>query len=393
MNNNTSAIPPPIFSLERRNADRWQQLQTKFHYLNFSLLSLPSPAPNKTIQFRCTGGCGGLGDRVRGLIMAYLFALLSNRKLVVDMRWPCAFTNYFQPNFYKWVPTLDFKFKGSSLYIRAIDNDNKLMIELNSTSFIDKWSKYDDIQIATNMDFIGAIFSNPHLRKHPIVRMFLQNMSPDEANIQTLFPLLFEILLRPTNHIVRVVDELLANKSSERLLCTHLRIGRNPSNPADHPFEYRFAITNKVIEFISQNKLLDKNPSISLFVSSDSANATEQVMHHFLNRSFSVPGPILQIDHPVTGVDCHAGFTKVVADFYLLGECETVILTNSGFSSFANRRRKNPYQGLYKYDPNENKVEQCLDLRTSQGWEPARSISTKLYCPVRKSNNEIKEIL
>jgi len=392
MNNNTSAIPPPIFSLERRNADRWQQLQTKFHYLNFSLLSLPSPAPNKTIQFRCTGGCGGLGDRVRGLIMAYLFALLSNRKLVVDMRWPCAFTNYFQPNFYKWVPNLDFKFKGSSLSIRAIDNDNKLMIELNSTSFIDKWSKYDDIQIATNMDFIGAIFSNPHLRKHPIVRMFLQNMSPDEANIQTLFPLLFEILLRPTNHIVRVVDELLANKSSERLLCTHLRIGRNPSNPRDHAFNDRDNLTKKVIDFISQNKLLDKSSSTSLFISSDSTDATKQMMHHFVNRSFSVPGPVLQIDLPADGVDCSAGFTKVVADFYLLSECETIILISSGFSAFANRRRKDPYQGLYKYNPKKNQFERCLDLRTPRGWEPARSISTKLYCPVARDNNTTEEI-
>jgi hypothetical protein len=390
--NNTSQSTSFIFSIERRNADRWQRLQTKFHYLNFSLLSLPSPIPNKTIKFQCTSICGGLGDRVRGLIMAYLFALLSNRRLVVDMRWPCDFTDYFQPNFYKWVPSLNVAFQGSWLYIRAIDVNDHLMNEIKSTSFVDTWSKYDNIQIATNMDFINAVFENPHLRENRIVRMLLQNMSPDEANIQTLFPLLYESLLRPTNRIVRVLDELLANRSSERLLCTHLRIGRNPSNPRDHAFNDRDNLTKKVIDFISQNKLLDKSSSTSLFISSDSTDATKQMMHHFVNRSFSVPGPVLQIDLPADGVDCSAGFTKVVADFYLLSECETIILISSGFSAFANRRRKDPYQGLYKYNPKKNQFERCLDLRTSRGWEPARSISTNLYCPVARDNNTTEEI-
>jgi hypothetical protein len=266
------------------------------------------------------------------------------------------------------------------------------MNQIKSTSFVDTWSKYDNIQISTNMDFISAVFKNPHLRVNPIVRMFLQNMSIDEANIQTLFPLLYEMLLRPTGRIVRVLDGLLANRPSERLICTHLRIGRNPSNPRDSAFDYSEDITKKIIDFISKNKFLDNSPSISLFISSDSTGATEQMTHHFFNRSFFVPGPVLQIDLPADGIDCNAGFIKVVADFYLLSECETVILANSGFSAFANRRRKDPYQNLYKYNPKNNQIERCLDLRTPRGWEPARSVFTKLFCPVSRVNNTIEEI-
>jgi hypothetical protein len=391
--NNRSQSKSFIFSIERRNIDRWQKLQEKFHYVNFSLLFTPSSISNKTIKFQCTSICGGLGDRLRGLIMAYLFALLSNRRLVVDMHWPCNFADYFQPNFYKWVSSSDVNLKGSWLHIQAIDVNEHLKNEFRSTPFVDAWSRYDNVEISTNMDFISLVFENPHLRTNPIVRMFLQKMTPDEANIQTLFPLFYEILLRPTDRIVHVLDELLAKRPSGKLIGTHLRIGRNPSNPLDSAFGWSENITKKVIDFISEKGLLDKNPSISLFVSSDSSGAIEQMTHHFLSRSFFVPGPVLQIDLPAYGVDCNAGFTKVVADFYLLSECETVILTNSGFSAFANRRRIDPYHNLYKYNAKVNQIERCLDLRTPQGWEPARSVPTKLFCPVIRGNNTIDEIL
>lgn len=375
------------FSLEDRNNARWKELENRFHKINFSLLVNPSLNDSKTIKYQCTSVCGGLGDRLRGLIMSYFFSLLLNRQLVIDMNWPCKFDNYFEYNKYKWISSSNYTFNGSWFYISAIDHNKILVNELEKTFFIDKWSKYDNIQISTNMDFLSILFSNIYLKSNPIIKMFVDNMSEGEANIQTLFPLFFEILLKPKEEIRNLIDQLMINRSNEELICTHLRIGKNPSNPRDHQFDYSSKITKEFIHFISKNQFLEKSSSRSLFISSDSINSIQQIENSFPNRSFSIPGPILQIDLPADGIDCNQGFIKVVSDFYLLSECQIIILTNSGFSAFANRRRQDPYLNLYKYNSKQNIIQRCLDLRSPQGWEPPQSASRKLYCPVINTIN------
>ena len=383
---------PSNYSLEDPINQRWKQLKNQYRFMNLSLLTNPTLQPGKTITFDCVSICGGLGDRIRGLIMCYFLSILSNRQLIVNMERPCSFSNYFQPNKYQWIRSSEYRYEGSVHRIRAIDHNDEWVNELKNTPFLEKWSDRNHIRIEINLDFIGEIFSNKHYQSHPIIAMFLKEMSENEANYQTLFTLFYEILLRPTDRIIHVIDNLLINRSREHLICTHLRIGENPSNPRDHPFEYRHQIAQTIQDFLSKNKFLERNFLWSLFVSSDSAQVTTQILERFPNRSFSVPGPILQIDLP-TSVNCDEGFIKVVADFYLLSECQTMILTNSGFSAYANRRRLNPYKNLYKYNQKQNRVQKCLDLRSPQGWEPGHSIKIKLFCPVQTDNYTLEDIL
>lgn len=385
-------IFPPKYSLEDRNNQRWKQLENQYRFINLSLLTNPILQPGKTITYECVFICGGLGDRIRGIIMCYFLSILSNRQLIVNMERPCSFSNYIQPNKYQWIRGSNYRYNGSVHRIRVIDDNPNWVYELKSTPFLDRWSKVDHVHIEINVDFIGEIFANKNLQSHPIIAMFLKEMSESEANYQTLFSLFYEILFRPTERIVRVVDNLLINRSPEHLICTHLRIGENPSNPRDHPFEYRHQIAQTIQDFLSTNKFLERNPLWSLFVSSDSAEVTTQILERFSNRSFSIPGPILQIDLPVK-VDCNEGYIKVVADFYLLSECSIVVLTNSGFSAYANRRRFNPYANLYKYNQKQNRVQKCLDLRSPKKWEPGHSNRIKLFCPVQTDNYTLEDIL
>ena len=380
------------FSLEERNEQRWKELENRYRFVNLSLLTNPSLLEGKTITYECISICGGLGDRLRGIIMSYFLSLLLKRQLIIDMERPCPFTNYFQPNKYRWIRANDYVEKGSVHRIRSIDQNLQLANQLKTAPFIDTWSNYDHIQLRINIDFLEEIFSNPHLRSDPIIKMFLNEMSVGEANYQTLFGLFYEILFKPTKKIVHIIDHLLINRSIEDLICTHLRIGENPSNPRDHPFEYRHQITNTIIQYLSKYEFLEKNCQSSLFISSDSLNSTNEILEAFPGKSFSISGPILQIDLP-TDVHCDDGFTKVVADFNLLSECSTVILTNSGFSAYANRRRFNPYQNLYKFNQKQNRVDKCLDLRSPKGWEPSHSIKIKLFCPIQTDNYTLEDIL
>lgn len=371
---------------------RWKHLQNKFQFIDFERLTNAQARLNRTFTFQCLSVCGGLGDRIRGLLMAYLFALLSNRQLVIDMTSPSSFDRYFQPNIYEWIPISKITLEGNKLHLHAIDHNKHLVEQLNSTDFIQTWSSYEHIVLATNMDLLFPIFSNPHLQTHPVIKMFTKQMSIGEANIQTLFSILFEALLKPTDEVVRKLDDLLADKIQKDLVCIHLRIGKNPSNPRDSDLGYSANITKQITDFILGKNLLPVTSTRVLFVSSDSINGIEQISQSFPNRSFSVPGPILQIDLPASNVNYDDGFMKVVLDFYLFGECHTSILTNSGFSAFANRRRINPYQNLYKYNTQSSRFEQCMNLQSEKGWEIERSMFTKLFCPIMSSNKTIIDI-
>ncbi|CAF4163026.1 unnamed protein product, partial [Rotaria magnacalcarata] len=72
------------------------------------------------------------------------------------------------------------------------------------------------------------------------------------------------------------------------------------------------------------------------------------------NQSISIPGPIIHIDRlsSLYSYDERCtGFLKVISDFYVLGECDTLIMARSGFSEWASRRRYliDQFNQLYLY--------------------------------------------
>ena len=131
--------------------------------------------------------------------------------------------------------------------------------------------------------------------------------------------------------------------------------------------------------------------SSRLFITSDSAVAIANLTDRFRNRTLTVPGPILHIDRPAAGVNRVEGITKVIGDFYALGECHTSILTHSGYSALANRRRLEPYDNLYKYDSSKKRIEHCDDVYESKDRYPPSSDIHSRYCRVF-SNDSTRDI-
>lgn len=372
--------------IANRNKERWSQLQKKFNAINFNLLINSRDKwnrKNKTLIYKCESYCGGLGDRLRGIVTSFLLALVSDRQFLIDMRYPCDITNFLQPNLYDW--TMDYNKTTrnySSRKIVAIDTNDQIVAEIHDKPFVSNWSQYNDIEIFTNMDFVTAVFSNPWLQHNRILRMFLKVMRTGQANINTLFPLLFEILFKPSKSVSKIIDSALTALSQKQtsLLCLHIRVGQNPTNPNDAAFDDRETIAKDMIEYIDDSALL-RWENLTVMVASDSKKAASQILRHFTRRSFTIPGPILHIDRPAKHVDHCEGFFKVVVDFYVLGECHTSFLTNSRFSAFANRRRKTPYKNLYKYDSTGKRVKKCRDILATFKWEPPESINATVYCP------------
>jgi hypothetical protein len=175
-------------------------------------------------------------------------------------------------------------------------------------------------------------------------------MPISHATMQNLFALLFELLFILSDAVRQRVDFVLSASHLRHLICLHIRLGKNPTNPLDHAFTARKNTTKAMLNF-TDNYLMNKSTPAIVFVTSDSAQDISNVLHHYPNSSMMIVGPILHVDRfdRKSSTICD-GFIKAIADFYFLGECQTSLLSKSGFSSWANRRREKPNEELYFYN-------------------------------------------
>jgi hypothetical protein len=247
------------------------------------------------------------------------------------------------------------KSNRSQLHIETTRNSQLARIiyeNISRTNFINQWSHYDDIYLTTNSDYITPAFTNEHIQN--LVRLL--NISSNESSQARLFPLLYELLFRPTNQVMNLVDHLLIKLDEDKsfhkqLVCLHIRIGKNPTMIYDKMLPHRDTIVDDILQFVDQNLTIHKQSFI--FVTSDSVQINEHILNKYgTSQSASIPGPIIHIDRSSSSSNeqCQ-GFLKVISDFYVLGECDILIMARSGFSEWASRRRylKNQFNQLYLY--------------------------------------------
>ena len=337
----------------------------------------------KTLTYACKSFCGGFGDRMRGIMTSYVLALITERHFMIDMTHPIDIIEFLRPNLYNWTfvkPKLNTS--RSSISVSAIDSHVAFISNMQTRAFSQTWAKYDDITLLTNLDLVNDILRNPTVQNTSIVQMFVKLMPRVQLNMHSLFALLFDALFSPTPRIVSALQPILEPiHSGCTMLCLHIRIGSNPSNPLDQTFKDIGSAVNDTAAFLGQSKWMD-NPMSRLFVTSDSALAIAHFVDRYPNRTLTVPGPILHIDRPAGGVNRTEGFVKVIADFYALGECHTSILTPSGYSAMANRRRRAPYDHLYKYNPPKRRIERCHDVYAFRSNSSDQPVINAKYCRV-----------
>ena len=224
---------------------------------------------------------------------------------------------------------------------------NKIYNEISSTNFIEQWSKYDDIYLTTNSDYITPVLANPHLTE--IVRLL--NFSSNESTQTRLFPLIYEFLFRPTEQIEYLVNQVLNYRKS--IICVHIRLGRNPTMIFDEKLAYREQIIDDMLTFLNQN-LTNTNNTL-LFLTSDSMEVNQYISQIFSKfPTVTIPGRIIHIDRLSSNSSSDSrcqDFAKVLSDFYVLGECDQLIMARSGFSYWASQRRyfTKLFQHLYLY--------------------------------------------
>ncbi|MCC7159978.1 MAG: hypothetical protein IT281_10640 [Ignavibacteria bacterium] len=346
-------------SLSQRNNLRLVRLHQQYDLLlNLSAFKMGS-LTNKTMIYSCQRSCGGLGDRLRGIVSVFILSRLLNRRFMIDMNYPCPVTQALLPNLVDWTYAPHSQSNNrsrltiSEVPVWPIKTEISMAHIITYHDFLTIWSTYEEIWISTNGDFVAPAFRNRFASNAS--QMLLGRFPLAEATMETLFPLIFDFLFKPTVSVQNGVEQILVESRRRHLICLHIRIGKNPSNPSDRAFPSRINTAEDMLKFVDKYSMNISKPLV--FVTSDSSEAVGTVLRHFPKSSMTVVGPILHVDKANGQASVIAnGFVKVIADFYLLGECQTSILSRSGFSALANRRRKVPNENLYFYDENSRTI-------------------------------------
>ena len=345
-------------SLLKHNEMRMDRLRQQYNGL-LNLSSFNQPQSDKTMVYSCHGGCNGWGDRIRGLASVYILALLTQRRFMIDMDNPCPLSRFLRPNIVDWTyrePKDSSNRKRTRLVISSMtadrENHTNFMHNLGSKDFVSEWKSYDDVWITTNGYLIKRVLRNPLVNSSWLISHLPPNMTIDSK----LFPLLFEHLFKPTEILTHAVERIL-HLPYKRLICVHIRVGRNPSNPLDKVMPFRENITRTMIAFLNKRLPRLNADGSQIFIASDSDMAIDEVRHRFRNFVVTVPGSIMHIDardfkgklHLTERQKC-AGFLKALTEFLVLGECDVSILSRSGFSAWASRRKMKSDGTIYLFN-------------------------------------------
>jgi hypothetical protein len=318
---------------------------------------------NKTLSYTCHDFCGGWGDRVRGLTFVFTLAILTQRRFLIDAPYPCLLSSFLHPNLIDWNYTQP-KANRTRWHLHLIDTKADLGIEkmFKQHDLVSQWQLYDDVSIATNMVYTETLLQNPHFQDAALTKA----LTPEQRSHEFLFPLLFELLFKPSDELIQSTDRVLGIPHRQ-LTCLHLRIGKNPSNPIDFDISDRGDSKQAMIRLLQSKTNMTHSNGTLVYIASDSDIASRELQMRLPNNSVSIEGPILHIDRVAIKADgcrkdgqMYLGFLKVITEFYLFGECNVSILSESGFSKWGSLRKINGQETIFRFDRKTNQFQKTV---------------------------------
>ncbi|CAF2619310.1 unnamed protein product [Rotaria sp. Silwood2] len=302
---------------------------------------------NKYLVYSCPFMCGGWGDRTRKIVASFLLSLALNRTFIIDMTWPCSIERILTSNFISWSISSHSHIRNisSSINITSLSSKNYKILKSYH-------EEYSVLYIQTNnIAYFDIVARYPEFYKSLFNRFRLKQKHID---IITLYPLFYELLIKLQPHLQEKFDRLNLNKypletniDKGPLLCGHLRIGRNPSNPKDMVFPRRERMNITVLKF-----LLERPGRV--FITTDSAEVQQLARKLFSTKNneptrlIEINGTIAHIDRDWNYLACES-LEKTILDFHALSHCDLAVISKSSFGHLAVMRRIHPYHELYLY--------------------------------------------
>ncbi|CAC5374015.1 unnamed protein product [Mytilus coruscus] len=248
-----------------------------------------SKCDKKLLVYECAGICGGLGDREKGILSAFLLSLLT------------------QPS------VSQAKSKGF-LMVNYIDAHGNLPQSFENLRGYDIWKEHV-VFIHVNIRLNNRIMS------HPIARETIPWIltSPPELVMSQLWHALFKPEAALLTHLNNFIKNCTLN-SKRKLVAVHIRTRFLQKDLSAH--------VKNIFAFLDNYN--DKS-NFTLYIASDSEDIKNQARKRYLNFA-SLNRHVVHIDK--TNDACDGMYTAIFEQL-VLSRADVLVMTQSGFSRMA----------------------------------------------------------
>lgn len=347
-------------------------LQKSVSHVTLTQSSLVTSQKDRYMIYKCDKSCGGWADRVKGIVIAYVFSSLTNRRFGIEIKsMPCKLTSFLEPREVPWNLTLDRRDRAEAKLFSVLDS--VAFYNTVSTINLDHYFKRRVIYFKANLDYFDLIKRNPLYMEQ---LAWMQPLTRDQ-----IFAEIYRRLFRFSPSVQEVVNRTLENAKpggSDNLVCAHLRMASNAEHFMDSQARHTVQHGDTVLSFLRQfdnsrrtmnteaDSLGQKLPAaaqsysplpagldvphfpasstVRFFVTSDSAAFVEKAARAFGPGFVRTEGRVVHVDRAREAA-CD-GFTKVLVDQELLAQCDVLVISKSGLSRQAAYRRGTS-RGLY----------------------------------------------
>ena len=271
--------------------------------------------------------CGGWGDRQKGIISTYLLSVLTNRTFAIYYTSPCNLSQFLLPNSYNWTKCLD--------YIVSVPKSETKVINMmgGGESFKESLQNIDlENPFESNVVFIHTNqIWNQYILAHPNASERLHwAVGKTVAEVSSL---VLDRLFQPEASLQKEITRFISNVPHKQMICSHIRVGKNPTIPKDNERHFGVPNVTAILEFLGRFEVPSK---YLIYVATDSEEIRNNVKETFVN-SVTVDMPVIHIDRYTNAQDSIAcnGLFAVLLEQYILSKCDTLLLTRSNMGTMA----------------------------------------------------------
>jgi hypothetical protein len=387
-------------------------------FLYFSFISLRNYAKGKSkieyesmttdnpkfIVYTCTNEeheCGGWGDRLKGMLSAYVWSLITDRFLLIYINKPCDISNLLQPSEIEWNRPIETfyecsrpdiqlrelmqsrepcKNKRPNIFTLKLYENNKFKKDLEKLNLLEYNKDKDVIFLsALNRNLLPSMAKNEHIKR----RLDQLGLDPQKLDIHYLFKSFYDKLFRLAPHMERKHEQFLSKAKptpATKLVCLQIRLGNKPLN---HRTDLKFMASNDTLYFWSFAKSIVKDLSANgndyrIFLTTDTELVEVEARKELdASKIVTNDGLILHMDrndlkndknnNKKSSENCES-IEKSVLDFHSLRNCDIALLSGSQFGTFGLWNRDNPIEGIYCFRANSKKFENYTDMDHVEVW-------------------------
>ncbi|XP_033755998.1 uncharacterized protein LOC117338778 [Pecten maximus] len=287
------------------------------------LNSIPKTFTSGYMVYTCNNEssvqCGGWSDRLSGILSTFVIALLTKQRFLIHHNHSFLLEEFLAPNEYDWRYNASISQKGNKANYDLMNKDSKKAKKyLYGKKDLDKYFKSYVNLIHINWDFTEVFRARPHIgRDVPWITKW---------HYADIYKEVYNYLFKPSERLSRALNSQKRRRS--KTACAHVRIGKSENLPDDPP-RHRESLDTLWNVFDD----LDEDV-YDLFIATDDESLLKRASGRYPNQIIETDGQIGHIAKLKKGYNTEVSL-KMFLDFYMLINCDILILTESGFGMAA----------------------------------------------------------